>query len=367
MMKDRSDSSIILERHGVSRRGLIKQSIAGGLSLTAIGAALARSAHAQKGQYRFRLQSFLGPGWMEWEELLPRYVKRVREASGGAIEISIFPPGALIGTFELLDGVSKGVVEMGYGAQVYWRGIMPFTEWTWGIPFFFQTVDHYDYLWWEGGLTELTREAFAKRNVYFLGPIYSDEWGSTISRAPIRRLSDFKGLKIRSAGIGGEIWKTAGASIVSLPGQELYTGISTGVIDGANWGSPYGMVATKLHEVGKNYLGPSLISSDAEDMFMNLEAHKKLPPEMQASLALATRAFALERYSTSTFASAKAFETMEKAGVKISVLPPEDIQEIRKRTEELLPKLAKDDEYTKRTLKIITETRDLLRRRPASF
>jgi TRAP-type mannitol/chloroaromatic compound transport system substrate-binding protein len=244
---------------------------------------------------------------------------------------------------------------------------MPFTEWTWGIPFFFQTVDHYDYLWWEGGLTELTREAFAKRNVYFLGPIYSDEWGSTISRAPIRRLSDFKGLKIRSAGIGGEIWKTAGASIVSLPGQELYTGISTGVIDGANWGSPYGMVATKLHEVGKNYLGPSLISSDAEDMFMNLEAHKKLPPEMQASLALATRAFALERYSTSTFASAKAFETMEKAGVKISVLPPEDIQEIRKRTEELLPKLAKDDEYTKRTLKIITETRDLLRRRPASF
>jgi TRAP-type mannitol/chloroaromatic compound transport system substrate-binding protein len=366
-MLGKSNALPMLSRHGLSRRGLIKRSLLGGLSLTAIGAALARSAKAQKGQYRFRLQSFLGPGWMEWEQLLPRYIKRVREASGGAIEITAFPPGALVPTFELLDGVSKGVVEMGYGAQVYWRGIMPFTEWTWGIPFYFSTVDHYDYLWWEAGLTELTREAFAKRNVYFLGPIYSDEWGSTISRVPIKRLADFKGLKIRSAGIGGEIWKSAGASIVSLPGQELYTGIATGVIDGANWGSPYGMVATKLHEAGKYYLGPSLISSDAEDMFINLDAHKKLPPEMQESLALATRAFALERYSTSTFASAKAFDTMQKAGVTISVLPPEDVAEIRKRTEELVPKLAKDDEYTKRTLAIINETRDILRRRPANF
>jgi TRAP-type mannitol/chloroaromatic compound transport system substrate-binding protein len=366
-MDETLGSSKTLKQHGVGRRELIKKSLAGGLSLSAIGAALARSAHAQRGQYRLRLQSFLGSGWMEWEQLIPRFIKRVREASGGAIEITAFPPGALVPTFEMLDGVSKGVVDMAYGAQVYWRGIFPFTEWTWGIPFYFRTVDEYDYLWWEAGLTELTREAFAKRNVYFLGPIYSDEWGSTISRVPIKRLSDFRGLKIRSAGIGGEIWKTAGASIVSLPGQELYTGISTGVIDGANWGSPYGMVATKLHEVGKHYLGPSLIASDAEDMFINMNAYKRMPPEMQEALALATRVFALERYSTSTIASAKAFETMEKAGVTISVLPPEDVEEIRKRTEELVPKLAKDDEYTKRALAIIRETRDTLRRRPANF
>jgi TRAP-type mannitol/chloroaromatic compound transport system substrate-binding protein len=366
-MQDNFGSSTTLSRLGLTRRGLIKKSLLGALSLNAIGAALARSANAQKGQFRFRLQSFLGPGWMEWEQLLPRYIKRVREASGGAIEITAYPPASLVPTFELLNGVSRGVVEMGYAAQVYWRGIFPFTEWTWGIPFYFQTVDHYDYLWWEAGLTALTREAFAKRNVFFLGPIYSDEWGSTISRVSIKRLSDFKGLKIRSAGIGGEIWKTAGASIVSLPGEELYTGISTGVIDGANWGSPYGMIATKLHEVGKYYLGPSLIASDAEDMFINMDAYNKLPPEMKEALALATRAFALERYSTSTIASAKAFDTMQKAGVTISVLPPEDVAEIRKRTEELVPKLAKDDEYTKRALAIIRETRDTLARRPANF
>jgi TRAP-type mannitol/chloroaromatic compound transport system substrate-binding protein len=366
-MQDNFGSSAMLKRYGLSRRGLIKRSVLGGLALTAIGAALARGAKAQRGQFRFRLQSFLGPGWMEWEELLPRYIKRVREASGGAIEITAFPPAALVPTFELLNGVSRGVVEMGFGAQVYWRGTMPFTEWTWGIPFAFKTVDHYDYLWWEAGLTELAREAFAKHNVFFLGPIYSDEWGSTISRVSIKHLADFKGLKIRSAGIGGEIWKTAGARIVSLPGEELYTGIATGVIDGANWGSPYGMVATKLHEVGKHYLGPSLIASDAEDMFINMDAYKRLPPEMQAALALATRAFALERHSTSTFASAKAFETMQKAGVTISVLPPEDIEEIRKRTDELVPKLAKDEPYTKRALAIINETREILRRRPANF
>jgi TRAP-type mannitol/chloroaromatic compound transport system substrate-binding protein len=366
-MDERIGSKTTLARHDLDRRGLIKGSLVGGASLAAIGAGLARSAGAQQGQFRFHLQSFLGPGWMEWEQLIPRYIQRVREASGGAIEITAHPPGALVPTFDLLDAVSRGVVEMGYAAQVYWRGMLPFTQWTWGIPFYFDVLDHYDYLWWEAGLNDLTREAFATRNVFFLGPVYSDEWGSTIARVPINRLSDFEGLKIRSSGIGGEIWRSAGASIVTMPGEELYTGISTGVIDGANWGSPYGMVATRLHEVAKHYTGPSLIAFDAEDMFMNMDAYDALPPELQEGLVLATRVFALERASTSTYASAQAFQTLEEAGVTVTVLPEEDVEEIRRLTDELLPQLAEDDEYTKRTLDIIHETRDMFRRRPAGF
>jgi TRAP-type mannitol/chloroaromatic compound transport system substrate-binding protein len=338
-MDERIGSNTTLARHELNRRGLIKGSLAGGVSLTAIGSALARSAGAQQGQFRFRLQSFLGPGWMEWEQLLPRYIERVRQASGGAIEITAHPPGALVPTFDLLDAVSRGVVEMGYAAQVYWRGMLPFTQWTWGIPFYFDRLDHYDYLWWEAGLNDLTREAFATRDVFFLGPIYSDEWGSTISRVPINRLSDFEGLKIRSSGIGGEIWRSAGAS----------------------------MVATRLHEVAKYYAGPSLIAYDAEDMFMNLDAYNSLPPELQEALVLATRVFALERASTSTYASARAFQTLEEAGVTVAVLPDEDVEQIRRLTDELLPQLAEDDEYTKRTLDIINETREVFRRRPAGF
>lgn len=366
-MRDRTGIAKTLKKHEISRRGLIRGGLTGGLSLAALGTALRRSAGAQEGQFQFRLQSFLGPGWLEWEEMIPHYIQRVREVSGGAIEITPFPPGALVPTFELLDAVERNIVEMAFTAQVYWRGTFPFTEWTWGIPFYFDIVDHYDYLWWEAGLTELTREAFATRNIFFLAPIYSDEWGSTISRVPIERLSDFNGLTIRSSGIGGAIWASQGASIVTLPGEELYTGLSTGTLDGANWGSPYGNIATKLHEVAKHYLGPSLLSYDAEDMFMNLEAYESLPEEMQQALVLATRVFALERAARSTYESAKAFKTMEEAGVTVRVMPQEDIEEIQRIVEEKLPELAGDDEYTQRTLEIIHEVRDTLRQRPPGF
>ena len=277
----------------MKRRDLLKAGVAGAATIGLIG--LTKKGFAQAPQFKFRLQSFLGPGWKEWEEMLPRYAKRIKEMSGGRIEITLYPPAALVPTFELLDGVGRRVVEMGYGAQLYWKGFFPFTEWTWGIPFAFDVVDHYDYLWWEAGLTSLVREAFATKNVFFIAPIYSDEWGSTICRKPIRTLKDFKGLKIRSGGIGAEIWKAYGAGIARLPGEELYTGISTGVIDGANWGSPYGNIATKLHEVAKHYTLPSLIQYDMEDMFINMDAWKSLPKDLQESFILATRVFALER------------------------------------------------------------------------
>ncbi|WP_187830411.1 TRAP transporter substrate-binding protein DctP [Siccirubricoccus phaeus] len=313
------------------------------------------------------MQSFLGAGTVEWERLVPRFIQRVNQMSGGRIQITPFPPGALVPTFDMLDAVGRRVVDIGYGSQLYWRGRFPFTQWSWGVPFAFRSVEQYDYLWFEGGMTDLVREAFTTVGVQFLGPVYSDDWGSTISRRPIRRLEDFRGMKVRTGGIAGEIWKNFGASIVTIPGEEMYTAMSTGVIDAANWGSPYGMMAAKLHEVGKFYTGPSLIHADAEDMFMNKAAFDALPKDLQDVMTLAVRVYALERYAFAIGESARAFDKLKAAGVEIIVLPPEDVQRIRTMSDELLPRLAGDDDYTKRALKIINDTRTLLAQRPADF
>jgi TRAP-type mannitol/chloroaromatic compound transport system substrate-binding protein len=347
---------------GIKRRDFLKGGVAGAASVGLIG--LTKKGFAQAPQFKFRLQSFLGPGWKEWEEMLPRYAKAVKEMSGGRIEITLYPPAALVPTFELLDGVGRRVVEMGYGATVYWMGTFPFCQWAWGIPFAFDILDQYDYLWWEAGMNNLMREAFATKNVFFIGPIYSDEWGGTMCRKPIRSLKDYKGLKIRSFGIVAEIWKMNGAGIVRLPGEELYTGISTGVIDGANWGSPYGNIATKLHEVAKYYCGPSLINYDMEDMFINMDAWKSLPKDLQAIFISATRTFALERASYSTYLSCLAFDQMKKAGVTITDLPKEEVEQMRKLTWELLPKMIKPDPYIDRAMKIINDTMKVFNLRP---
>ncbi len=347
-------------RRDVMRAGLT------GASLAAI-ASLPTKAHAQKAEFRFRLQSFLGPGTVEWEQLLPRYIKRVSEMSNGRIQIQAFPPGALVPTFEMLDAVGKGVVEIGYGAQPYWRGKIPFTLWTWGIPGAFKTLDHYDYLWYETGLLDVVREAFAKHGTHFLGPVYSDEWGATMSRQELKTLDDFKGVKIRSFGLGAEVLKSKGASIVTIPGEEQYTALSTGVIDAANWGSPAGFLQYKLHEPAKFYLGPSTINFDMEDMFMNQRAYNRLPKDLQEVMNIVTRIYAVERATTSTAESAKSIQVMKDAGVKFSSLPPADVEYYEKTAYEALDRMQTKDEPTQKVLKIIFETRDMFRRRPSNI
>lgn len=363
MSKDRIVGTIDGVR--IKRRQVLGAGLAGA-SLAAVAGLPARAQSASP-EYRFRMQSFLGPGTIEWETLVPRYVERVRQMSNGRIEITPFPPGALVPTFEMLEAVGHGVVDIGYGAQVYWRGQIPFTLWTWGIPFAFQQLDHYDYLWQETELLEVVREAFARHNTHFLGPIYSDEWGATMSRNELTRLSDFNGVKIRSFGLGAEIWKAHGASIVTIPGEEQYTAMSTGVIDASNWGSPYGFLAQNLHEVAKFYLGPSLIAFDMEDMFMNMDKFSELPEDLQMIMNMATRIFALERASTSTFASAEAVITMKEAGVKFQALPQEDLDKAREISNEALERMAGDDEETQRVLKIIFDTSETFASRPSDI
>lgn len=292
----------------------------------------------------------------EWDVLVPRFIERVKVMSGGRIDITPYPPGQLVATFDLVDAVGKGVVELGYGATVYWRGMMPFCEAAWGVPMAFVGYpEHHEYLWWELGLLDLTREEFAKHNVYFLVPLWSDEWGSTMSTKPIKTLADFKGLKIRSFGMVGDIWIEYGASIVTLPGEEIYPGLATGVIDACNWGSPYVFVASKHHEVAKYYLTPSLISGDIEDLFINLDVWNDLPSDLQEILIQAGRIFAIERASFSDYASCEAIGVMKEAGVTISRLPDADLVLIKEKAMELLDERAEIDAPTAKCVALIKE------------
>ena len=50
----------------------------------------------------------------------------------------------------------------------------------------------------------------------------------------INTLDDFKGLKIRMPGLGGEVMRKLGAVAVSLPGVEIFPAKS-GAIDATEW------------------------------------------------------------------------------------------------------------------------------------
>ncbi|MFA0544574.1 TRAP transporter substrate-binding protein DctP, partial [Vibrio sp. 10N.222.52.B7] len=59
---------------------------------------------------------------------------------------------------------------------------------------------------------------------------------SFISKKPIDGVADLKGLKLRAPeGLVQQVFAAAGATPVNLPGSEVFTGLSKGVIDAADY------------------------------------------------------------------------------------------------------------------------------------
>ncbi len=99
------------------------------------------------------------------------------------------------------------------------------------------------------------REKIQKANVMVL----SDAWlaGAVASkRACIRNPDDIKGLKIRSAGPNfAAMWQHAGASIVSVPSNEVYNALQTGVADATDT-STGSFVSFRIYEQVKCITAP---------------------------------------------------------------------------------------------------------------
>ncbi len=216
------------------------------------------------------------------------FCERVKAASNGRLVLQPFAAGAVTGVFETLDAVSAGVLQAHSSAPVYWTGKDA------GLAMLGDLVFGYQHPWqaeaWyyhKGGL-QMLRQAYAKYNVY---PVGVSWWGveTVVSKKPLAKMEDFKGVKVRSPqGMTAEILSKLGASIVVLPGGEVYSALDKGVVDAADWGTLSMNQRMGFHEVAKS---PTKLfhSMPVQEFTVNMDAWKKLPDDLKALLATAVR------------------------------------------------------------------------------
>src|SRR5713101_3623422 len=132
------------------------------------------------------------------------------------------------------------------------------------------------------------RDRIQKANVMVL----SDAWlaGAVASkRACIRKPEDIKGLKIRSAGpTFAAMWQQAGASIVSVPSNEVYNALQTGVADATDT-STGSFVSFRIYEQVKCVTAPgeNALWFMYEPVLMSKKSFSKLNKEQQDALTKA--------------------------------------------------------------------------------
>lgn len=122
--------------------------------------------------------------------------------------------------------------------------------------------------------------------------VLADAWlaGAVASKKGcIRNPADIKGVKIRSAGpTFAAMWQQAGASIVSIPSNEVYNALQTGVAEATDT-STGSFVSFRIYEQVKCITAPgeNALWFMYEPVLMSKKAFDKLDKKQQATLIAA--------------------------------------------------------------------------------
>ena len=275
--------------------------------------------------YHFKLQNIYVPGSTIETLAGPKFIELVDKMSGGRIKIENFPPGALAPPNEILQALGQGMFEMSASAGAYAAGSIPAAYLEFGVPGGPRTFGEFAAFFRNTGFLELLREEYAKQNVYFIAPLI-DEWYGMISSKPVRKLEDFKGLKVRATGLVAKMFAELGASPVFIPLAEVYTGLSMGTIDAVSFADPDSHWDMKLMEVAKYEIAPPVMVS-AGNLIMNLDVWKSLPEDLQQIIEAAAWEISFKIYAATRVATFEVLEKMNKDyGVELITLPPEEVE-----------------------------------------
>jgi TRAP-type mannitol/chloroaromatic compound transport system substrate-binding protein len=336
----------------VRRRDFLKASAAGAAAIGLAGLPRRTLARSKK-VYKWRMQSHLAPTEPGYAIALTNFVKRIKETSNGRIDIQLYPAGSLVPSKEIVQSVSKRIVEMGASAASYNSGLMP-VVYTTLVPMGPRSAEDCALIWFRGW-NEILRKAYDRHGVKLLTmnimtdiPLYSTK--------PLKTVDDFKGLKIRTHGSTALFVERLGASTVFIPGEEVYMALSTGTIEAATWGGFAATFPKKWYEVAKYIIYPALVPMfQQNDIVINKRAFNSLPPDLQAIVQTAADLMMWDARMVEALGNNAALAKMKAAGNEIITLPPESVDKMTEAAKVVWDDLAGRSPASYEAMKIITD------------
>ena len=144
---------------------------------------------------------------------------------------------------------------MYHGAEYYWQGKSKAFNFFAAVPFGLTATEQNAWIY-HGGGQELWDELAAGFDIKpFMAANTGVQMGGWFANE-VNTLDDYKGLKFRMPGIGGEVLRRLGAAVVNLPGGEIFAALQSGAIDGTEWVGPWNDLAFGFYKVVKFYYWP---------------------------------------------------------------------------------------------------------------
>jgi TRAP-type transport system periplasmic protein len=299
----------------ITRRKVVMGSAA---TLSALALGLPATGRAQSATLKISHQ-FPGGSLTDGDfrdRLCRRFAADVEKRTNGALKFEVYPNSSLMKTIPQFAAMRKGALDLSLYPISYAGGEVAETN----IGLMPGLVTNYDqaYSWKNAEVGRLLAQIMAEKGIIFVSWIW--QAGGVASRVkPLVQPDDAKGMKVRGGSREMDmILKQAGASVLTLPSNEIYAAMQTGAMD-AGMTSSTSLISFRLEEVSK-----ALTTGRGraywfmlEPLLMSKQVFDALPKDQQNAIMAAgadQEKFALESAQADDRAVADVYV---KAGAKV--------------------------------------------------
>jgi TRAP-type mannitol/chloroaromatic compound transport system substrate-binding protein len=295
---------------------------------------------------KWKVQGFV-PAGMLYHETMERLADRVKKATGGRLEFELYPAGALVPPFEGVKAVSDGVYQANFGYAAEWVGKIPVAPLFAAAPGGFNTLGMQMWLA-EGGGKELYQEMYDKYGfnvkVLIASPIAMEDF--MWAKKPLRKIEDFKGLKMRMMPLMGDVLQKHGMSVIFVPGGEIMPNLQRGVLDAAEYSIPAFDKTLGIWEVCKYVMLPGIHQPGTTiELLVNKKAYEALPDDVKQGLEAGVAESRLLEWLWMEKKSIEAVEFFKEKGIHFVTMEPETVKTFIKWAHEYLDERASKDEF----------------------
>ncbi|MDH4248024.1 MAG: TRAP transporter substrate-binding protein [Deltaproteobacteria bacterium] len=336
-------------RKGISRRQFMKTTAtAGTVAATVAASNLPMPAIAQ-GRKELRLVT-------SWPKNFPglgtganRVAERITKATGGRFTVRVYAANELVNPLKCLDAIQEGTADMYHSADYYYQGKSKAYNFFATVPMGMTATEHFAWLM-HGGGQALWDDLGAQFGVkHFPGGATGVQMGGWFNK-PMKSLEDFKGLKMRIPGLGGDVIKELGGTSVTLAGGDILPALTAGTIDATEWVGPWNDLAFGFYKAVKFYHYPGFHEPAtvtgvgmSKKLWDDLSAEDK---EIFTSVCYAECSYTLAEFNAN---NASALDTLIKShGVKLVEFSDDTYKAFNKASLEVLANAAASDATTKK-------------------
>ncbi|MGH8682591.1 MAG: TRAP transporter substrate-binding protein [Burkholderiales bacterium] len=298
-----------------------------------------------------------------FNDMAQEYVKRVNDMSGGRLRIDYLLAGAVVKPFEVMDAVSKGVLDGGHTVPVYWYGKSKVASLFGSGPI--NGCDAQQTLAWiyRGGGLELYNELLAKLGLnavgFFAMPMPTQPLGWF--KKPIKTANDMKGLKYRTVGLSADLNQQMGLKVTQLPGGEIVPAMERGVIEAFEYNNPTSDMRFGAQDVAKYYMmGSYHQAMEFFEIIFNKNKFNALPKDLQAILQYGVESASASNFWTAMDNYSRDLQTLiSKHKVNVLRTPKGVFQDQLKAWDVVNAKLQAEDPFFK---KVVQSQKDWAKR-----